>query len=404
MTQNQLLYGIVALICASLLAYAMTPIVRVLAFRIGAVDVPLDNRRIHKKPMPRIGGLAIYLSFTLTTIIFCQPTRELATIWIGGGIIVILGILDDIYRLNAWLKLVVQLGVAIFAVVNGCVIDHINLGGVYVSLGVLSAPLTVLWISGLTNAINLIDGLDGLACGVSAISSLSLLFVVMLQGDFISAIICAILFGSCLGFLPFNFNPARIFMGDTGALFLGYTLAVISVFGVFKLHAVLAFLVPFAIFALPLFDTLFAICRRVLSGKSPFAPDRGHIHHKLIDMGFTQKESVKILYSICGIFGLVAVFCTESMFHTMRVTKSVLIAVIATGLFLLNYIILKDPDCRKHSGLTEDDMTVSEYINELDPEKARKIEAHNGGNIKKEEEAAEPKPESEPESGADEQK
>ena len=404
MTQNQLLYGIVALICASLLAYAMTPIVRVLAFRIGAVDVPLDNRRIHKKPMPRIGGLAIYLSFTLTTIIFCQPTRELATIWIGGGIIVILGILDDIYRLNAWLKLVVQLGVAIFAVVNGCVIDHINLGGVYVSLGVLSAPLTVLWISGLTNAINLIDGLDGLACGVSAISSLSLLFVVMLQGDFISAIICAILFGSCLGFLPFNFNPARIFMGDTGALFLGYTLAVISVFGVFKLHAVLAFLVPFAIFALPLFDTLFAICRRVLSGKSPFAPDRGHIHHKLIDMGFTQKESVKILYAICGIFGLVAVFCTESMFHTMRVTKSVLIAVIATGLFLLNYIILKDPDCRKHSGLTEDDMTVSEYINELDPEKARKIEAHNGGNIKKEEEAAEPKPESEPESGADEQK
>ncbi len=404
MTQNQLLYGIVALICASLLAYAMTPIVRVLAFRIGAVDVPLDNRRIHKKPMPRIGGLAIYLSFTLTTIIFCQPTRELATIWIGGGIIVILGILDDIYRLNAWLKLVVQLGVAIFAVVNGCVIDHINLGGVYVSLGVLSAPLTVLWISGLTNAINLIDGLDGLACGVSAISSLSLLFVVMLQGDFISAIICAILFGSCLGFLPFNFNPARIFMGDTGALFLGYTLAVISVFGVFKLHAVLAFLVPFAIFALPLFDTLFAICRRVLSGKSPFAPDRGHIHHKLIDMGFTQKESVKILYSICGIFGLVAVFCTESMFHTMGVTKSVLIAVIATGLFLLNYIILKDPDCRKHSGLTEDDMTVSEYINELDPEKARKIEAHNGGNIKKEEEAAEPKPESEPESGADEQK
>ncbi|MBR5312717.1 MAG: undecaprenyl/decaprenyl-phosphate alpha-N-acetylglucosaminyl 1-phosphate transferase [Clostridia bacterium] len=395
MTQNQLLYGIVALICASLLAYAMTPIVRVLAFRIGAVDVPLDNRRIHKKPMPRIGGLAIYLSFTLTTIIFCQPTQELTTIWIGGGIIVILGILDDIYRLNAWLKLVVQLLVAVFAVWNGCVIDHINLGGVYVSLGFLSWPLSVLWISGLTNAINFIDGLDGLACGVSAISALSLLFVVMLQGDFISATICAILFGSCLGFLPFNFNPARIFMGDTGALFLGYTLAVISVFGVFKLHTVLAFLVPFAIFALPVFDTLFAICRRVLSGKSPFAPDRGHIHHRLIDMGFTQKESVKILYAICGVFGLVAVFCTESMFQTMRVTKSILIAVIATGLFLLNYLILKDPNWRKHSGLTEDDMTVIEYINELDPEKARKIEAHNGGHVKKDEEtsAAEEKPE-----------
>lgn len=389
MTQNQLLYGIVAIICSALLSYAMTPIVRVLAFRIGAVDVPLDNRRIHKKPMPRIGGLAIYLSFTLTTVIFGQPTSELITIWIGGGALVILGVLDDIYRLNAWLKLIVQLGAAIFAVVNGCVIDHINLGGAYVSLGALSAPLTVLWIAGLTNAINLIDGLDGLACGVSAISSLSLLFVVMLQGDFVSALICAILFGSCFGFLPFNFNPARIFMGDTGALFLGYTLAVISVFGVFKLHAVLAFLVPFAIFALPLLDTLSAIIRRILSGKSPFAPDRGHIHHKLIDMGFTQKESVKILYAICGIFGLVAVFCTESMFHTMRVSKSVLIAVIAMGLFFLNYIILKDPDCRKHSGLTEDDMTVSEYFSELDPEKARKIEAHNGGHAEKTDESAE---------------
>ena len=397
---TELIYGIVAIICSALLAYTMTPPVRVLAFKIGAVDVPLDNRRIHKKPIPRIGGLAIYLSFTLTTMLMCDLSRELVTIWIGGGILVILGILDDIYRLNAWLKLAVQLASAGFAVWNGCIIDHINVGGGYIQLGVLAIPLSILWIAGLTNAINFIDGLDGLACGVSAISALSLLFVVMLQGDFVSAIICAILFGSCFGFLPFNFNPARIFMGDTGALFLGYTLAVISVYGVFKLHTVLAFLVPFAIFALPVFDTLFAICRRVLSGKSPFAADRGHIHHKLIDMGFTQKESVKILYAICGIFGLVAVFCTESMFHTMRVTKSILIAVIATGLFILNYIILKDPDWRKHSGLTEDDMTVSEYINELDPEKARKIEAHNGGHAEKKDDPAE-EPKSEPETQTD---
>ncbi|MGN1345555.1 MAG: MraY family glycosyltransferase, partial [Eubacteriales bacterium] len=331
MNQNPLLYGIVAVVCAALLAYTMTPVVRVIAFKIGAVDVPLDNRRIHKKPIPRIGGLAIYLSFALTTVIFCELSQELFTIWIGGAILVILGILDDIYRLRAWIKLIVQIGVAIFAVFNGCVIDHVNLGGVYVQFGILSAPLTVLWIAGLTNAINFIDGLDGLACGVSAISSLSLLAVVVLQGDFTSAIICAILVGSCFGFLPFNQNPARIFMGDTGALFLGYTLAVMSVHGVFKLHTVLAFLIPFAIFALPIFDTMFAIFRRILSGKSPFAPDRGHIHHRLIDMGFTQKESVKILYAICGILGLVAVFCTEAMFDTMRVSKALLIAVIALG-------------------------------------------------------------------------
>ena len=222
---TQTIFGIVAIVCAALLAYTMTPIVRVLAFKIGAVDVPLDNRRMHTKPIPRIGGLAIYLSFLITTLLFCNIDKQLVTIWIGGAVLVILGTIDDIYRLNAWLKLVIQLAAAGFAVWNGCVIDHINLGGVYVHLGYLSIPLTVLWIAGLTNAINFIDGLDGLACGVSAISSLSLMIVVLLNGDIVSTVIFGMLFGSCLGFLPFNSNPARIFMGDTGALFLGYSLA-----------------------------------------------------------------------------------------------------------------------------------------------------------------------------------
>jgi len=376
---TQLIFGIVATICAILLAYTLTPAVRVLAFKIGAVDVPLDGRRIHTKPIPRIGGLAIYLSFTLTTLLFCDITSELVTILVGGGVMVVLGILDDIYRLNAWLKLIIQLAVSVFAVLNGCTISHINLGGVYVSLGVLSIPLSVLWIAGLTNAINFIDGLDGLACGVSAISSLSLLFVVLLHGDIVSTIICAVLFGACVGFLPFNSNPARIFMGDTGALFLGFTLAVLSVQGVFKLHAVLAFLVPITIFALPIFDTAFAIIRRLFAGKSPFAPDRGHIHHRLIDMGFTQKETVKILYAICGLLGLVAVVSTDAMFSTEKVFKAVSIVVIAFAILYITFIIMKNPESRKHSGLTEDDMTVIEYIKQLDPEKAKKIEEINGG-------------------------
>lgn len=373
-----IVFGIVAIICAMLLAYTLTPIVRVIAFKIGAVDVPLDSRRIHTKPIPRIGGLAIYLSFTVTTLLFCDISRELVTIWVGGACLVILGILDDIYRLNAWLKFAIQIAVAGFAVWNGCVIDHINLGGVYVHLGYLSIPLTIFWIAGLTNAINFIDGLDGLACGVSAISSLSLLVVVLLHGDVVSTVICGILFGSCLGFLPFNFNPARIFMGDTGALFLGFTLAVLSVHGVFKLHAVLSFIVPLIIFAIPIFDAAFAIIRRLIAGKSPFAPDRGHIHHRLIDMGFTQKESVKILYAICGMLGLVAVFCTESMFEQARVIKSISIAAIAIVLFVVNFFILKNPKLRRHSGIIEDDMTISDYISELNPEQAKKIEAHNG--------------------------
>ena len=191
---TQTIFGIVAIVCAALLAYTMTPIVRVLAFKIGAVDVPLDNRRMHTKPIPRIGGLAIYLSFLITTLLFCNIDKQLVTIWIGGAVLVILGTIDDIYRLNAWLKLVIQLAAAGFAVWNGCVIDHINLGGAYVHLGYLSIPLTVLWIAGLTNAINFIDGLDGLACGVSAISSLSLMIVVLLNGDIVSTVIFGILF------------------------------------------------------------------------------------------------------------------------------------------------------------------------------------------------------------------
>lgn len=393
MDSTQIVYMLAALVLAGLIAFTMTPAVSVLAYKIGAIDVPKDNRRMHKKPTPRIGGLAIFAGFVVSTLVFCDLTPELIAIYVGGLIIVAVGVIDDVFRINAWIKLLAQIGVALIAVSQGVVVEYINFFGTYVNFGVWSIPITVVWIVGLTNAINLIDGLDGLSCGVSAICSISLLLVMILKGELVVATLTAIVVGSCLGFLPFNSNPAKIFMGDTGALFLGFTLAVISVFGVFKLHAVLAFLVPFAIFALPLFDTLFAICRRILSGKSPFAPDRGHIHHKLIDMGFTQKESVKILYAICGIFGLVAVFCTESMFHTMRVTKSILIAVIAMGLFILNYIILKDPDWRKHSGLTEDEMTVSEYINELDPEKARKIEAHNGGHVeKKDESAKEPEP------------
>ena len=379
---TQLIFGIVATICAVLLAYTLTPAVRVLAFRIGAVDVPLDGRRIHTKPIPRIGGLAIYLSFTLTTLLFCDLNRDLVTILIGGGILVVLGILDDIYRLNAWLKLIIQLVVSVFAVLNGCEISHINLGGVYISLGVMSIPLSVLWIAGLTNAINFIDGLDGLACGVSAISSMSLLFVVLLHGDILSAVIFAVLFGACVGFLPYNSNPARIFMGDTGALFLGYTLAVLSVQGVFKLHAMLAFLVPVTVLALPIFDTAFAIIRRLFAGKSPFAPDRGHIHHRLIDMGFTQKETVKILYAICGLLGLVAVVGTDAMFSNEKVFKAVSIVLIAFVILFITFLIMKNPEDRRHSGLTEDDTTIIDYIRQLDPEKAKKIEEINGGDQK----------------------
>lgn len=346
-----LLYGVVALVCAALLAYAITPPVRVLAYKIGAIDVPADARRMHKKPIPRLGGLAIFASFMITSALFCEITPALVSIWLGGLLLCVLGTLDDIFRLHWLVKLVVQIAAAALAVCNGVAINQINVGGTYIHFGVWSYPITILWITGLTNAINLIDGLDGLACGVSAISACSICGVTLLMGDFSSALLTSILAAACFGFLPFNRNPARIFMGDTGALFLGYTLAIISVDGLFKLHTLISLLIPISIFALPLFDTLFAILRRLIHGKSPFSADRGHLHHRLVDMGFTQKETVGILYSVCGILGMVALTFTEVMFKETRFIKSLCLAGAAFVILAVNFLIMKNPSSRYLSGL-----------------------------------------------------
>lgn len=359
---TEFIYGICSVLCAGLLAFVLTPLVRVLAIKIKAIDVPTDGRRIHSKPIPRIGGLAIFLAFTIATIGFSKIDRELATILVGGCTLVILGILDDVYRLNAFLKLAVQIIVALFAVSQGVTIDFIGIGGKYIPFGAWSIPITVLWIVGLTNAVNFIDGLDGLACGVSAISSISLFLVMLLSGSSTThCLITAILAASCLGFLPFNTNPAKIFMGDTGALFLGYTLSVISVSGVFKIDMLLAFFVPLIIFGLPLADTFFAVVRRLAHGKSPFAPDRGHLHHKLIDMGFGQKQSVRILYAVCAILGISAIMLTDE-----SALGSVLVLVSALVIFFVTFIILKNPKLRIHSGIYNEDEGVEPPVETFD--------------------------------------
>ena len=355
------IFPIAALICSILLAYAFTPIVRVLAFKVGAIDVPKDNRRMHKKPIPRIGGLAIFLGFMITCLLFCELSTKLLLLLGGALLIVILGIIDDIHSINAFVKLFFQLGIASIPVIFGGIrIEYIHLASKYLHLGVFSIPVTLIWIAALMNAINLIDGLDGLSCGVSTISSISILAVILIQGgEFSSALLTLILIGSCFGFLPFNRNPARIFMGDTGSLFLGYTLSLISIEGMFKMHTIISMLAPLIIFALPLADTIFAIIRRLIAGKSPFAPDRGHLHHRFIDMGFTQKETVKILYAICGILGLVAVFMCDNMFPTNSIIRSVAITVIALGIFFLYSAVLKKPEDRFNTGLIDENATVT---------------------------------------------
>ena len=298
-------------------SFFTTPFVKVLAPKVGAIDVPTDGRRMHKQPIPRLGGLAIFFGFMTATLLFCPMEPQIQGILLGGIFIVLLGVADDILALKATVKLAGQIVAATIPVLYGLrleVLTNFNIfsDDPYVNFGILSIPITILWIVGITNAVNLIDGLDGLAVGISSIASSCLFIIAIFVSEPNVAIIVAALAGGCIGFIPYNFNPATIFMGDTGAMFLGYILGTMSVFGLFKFYTVVSFAVPFLILGLPIFDTAYAIIRRVAQGRSPMSPDRGHLHHKLIDMGFSQKQTVAILYTLSAVLGLTAIVLTES--------------------------------------------------------------------------------------------
>ena len=308
---------VAALVAAMLISFIATPVVKSLAEKVGAVDVPKDNRRMHKHPIPRMGGLAIFLGFLLSTLVFVPLSTSLRGMLVGGVIIVILGIIDDIHALPAMPKFIVQIVAALIAVLHGNVIEVLSNPNIfsdnpYWVLGPWAIPISVIWIVAITNAVNLIDGLDGLAVGVATISSLTMLVIAMLVSDNLVALMMAALAGSCIGFLPYNHNPAKIFMGDTGSTFLGFVLATVSIQGLFKFYTIISFAVPFLMLGLPLFDTCFAILRRISKGQNPMSPDRSHVHHRLIDMGFNQKQAVAILYVISAILGLSAVVLTTS--------------------------------------------------------------------------------------------
>ena len=317
MTTRLALQMLAAMAAAVAISFLSTPLVKTLAYKVGAIDVPKDSRRMHKVPIPRLGGLAIFLAFLLSALIFADIDRQLQGILLGAVIIVVLGALDDVLALKALPKLIVQILAAGVAVYHGCVIQFISNPNVfsnatYVNLGWLSVPITIIWIVAITNAVNFIDGLDGLAVGVSSISAAALIVIALMVAETNIAIILCALFGACLGFIPYNMNPAKIFMGDSGSTFLGYILATLSITGLFKMYAIISFAVPFLILGLPIFDICFAFLRRIAHGQSPMQADRGHVHHRLIDMGFTQKQAVAIAYMLTAILGLAAVVLTSS--------------------------------------------------------------------------------------------
>jgi UDP-GlcNAc:undecaprenyl-phosphate GlcNAc-1-phosphate transferase len=307
----------IAFSVAIVLSFIVTPAVKSFAQKVGAIDVPKDARRMHDHPIPRLGGLAIFVAFILSVLLSAEINRQIQGILLGSVIIVIVGVIDDIVSLPALVKLVGQIVAALVAVYFGVIINVVSNPNVfsetdYIVLGSAAIPITVLWIVGVTNSVNLIDGLDGLAVGVSAIASITMMVISVVLEQSNVSIVLAALAGACVGFMPYNLNPAKIFMGDTGALLLGFVLSTVSIIGLFKFYAIITFVVPFLVLGLPIFDTTFAIIRRLAKGRNPMSPDRGHFHHRLIDMGLSQKQAVAILYLISGMLGVAAVLITTS--------------------------------------------------------------------------------------------
>ena len=309
-------------VTALVISYILTPYAKRLACKLGAIDVPKDNRRVHKKPIPSLGGIAIYLSFIITVIMSAMFNKNISLnsefkgILLGVTLIVAIGIIDDIKQISAGYKLAVQVLAALIAVYSGVTIDFIKFPLANTENGLLflkafKIPVTIFWIIGITNTVNLIDGLDGLAAGVSTIASLSLAAVSYNVGQYNIAILLAILAGASLGFLPYNFNPAQIFMGDTGSLVIGYLLATISVEGVIKSAATIAVAIPVLALGVPIFDTTFAIVRRLINKKPIMEADKGHLHHRLLDYGLSQKQTVLILYAISLVLGGSSIFISD---------------------------------------------------------------------------------------------
>ena len=346
----------IAFILAFIVAFMATPYTIKLAKKIGAVDVPKDERRMHKRAMPKFGGPAVILGFLVSviyllivmsledTIILNGPENygmKLIGLFLGIVIISITCIIDDIKTIKPIVKLSGQLLAAIVAVAFGIRIESINVSIIQApELGeILSTIVTIVWIVGVTNSINLIDGLDGLSSGISVISAISLLIIFLLNGSaMVPIILITALAGALVGFLPFNFAPAKTFIGDTGSNFLGYTISIIAILGMEQTYTLAVIILQLIVLGLPIFDTLWAIIRRLIKGKSIkaiFKADKGHLHHRIVARGFSQKQAVLILYGISATFGIFAIIFFDS--GIWKALSFLMMVIVAIGLGYRNF-------------------------------------------------------------------
>lgn len=332
------------LLVAFVVAAAVTPAAIKIAPKIGAMDIPKDERRMHKKPMPRFGGIAIYLGIMVALAVFAFKDKGITSVMTGCTLIYMLGLIDDLKDLKPLVKLCGQIVCATVVYIMGVRIEFITnyFGPGNMAFGdVACFIITVLWLIAITNAVNLIDGLDGLAAGIAAISALCIGYVAYIHGQYVPTLAMMAIAGAALGFLPYNFNPAKIFMGDSGSELLGFSIAAVSILGTVKSATIVVVIIPALVLGLPIFDTVMAIFRRLAKHQSIGTADKDHLHHRIMKAGFGQKRAVMILYCISGIMGIVAVLYSRGL--TVEYLGLTAVAI------MLIYVLLSDTGNRNIS-------------------------------------------------------
>ena len=310
------------LVVAALISAAATPLAIFFAPKLGLMDIPKDSRRVHNKPMPRFGGAAIYLGMMISLGLFASQARGVTAIMIGCTMMFAVGLIDDFKSLKPVTKFAGQVLTASVVFAMGIRITFVRITMIEYFFGsepimfggVIDYVVTVLWLVAITNSVNLIDGLDGLAAGISAISALCIAYVAYIHGYIVRTVVMMAVAGSALGFLPFNFHPARIFMGDSGSQLLGFAIAAFSVAGTVKSATIMVVLMPALVLGLPIFDTIMAIIRRTSRKQSIGTADKEHLHHKIMKAGFGQRRAVLLMYSVSGIMGVVAVLYSRGLY------------------------------------------------------------------------------------------
>ncbi|MDQ0352774.1 UDP-GlcNAc:undecaprenyl-phosphate GlcNAc-1-phosphate transferase [Alkalibacillus filiformis] len=319
---------VVIFLVTAIMTLITTPLVIRMSKKVGIVDRPNDRKK-HDGEIPLLGGLAIIIPVFVVGIFLQLEDPYLGAVVLGAILIILSGIADDVYSLKPLTKLLVQLTAAVIVISSGLMIETLTvpfLGSV--DLGILSFIVTLLWIVGVTNALNLIDGLDGLAGGVAAIAFGSILIMAIADGVTVVIYLSILFLASLLGFLVYNFYPAKIFLGDTGSLFIGYSLAVISMMGLFKNVTVFSFIVPIIVLMIPIFDTLFAIVRRAINKQHIMTADRMHIHYVLLGMGFGHRNTVLIIYAFSAAFGALAIIFTNATMILSLIIMAILVIIL----------------------------------------------------------------------------